>query len=215
MNGDINLKINKKVGLLFIAVIGVYSMADFVTIIDKKDNGGFIVYEGISDRDKEMILSEVHPVGSVVFRMDTVNPSNIYGGTWELITGDASVSFGDGSVQSGNIIGDNEEVVVLPAHSHSRGTMEIEGGYGAHFGGKYYGPYADYDWSGAFKPYRARGTHMNYGVQYEGNGSTSGSGIRFKASEGWTGSTSIEGTNNPKMNIRDARIELNVWKRTN
>ena len=40
------------------------------------------------------------PVGSVVMRMDAVNPATLYGGTWQLITGDATITFGNGAAQS-------------------------------------------------------------------------------------------------------------------
>lgn len=214
MNGDINVKINKKVGLLILGATSLFAMADFVSLIDNEHNS-YIIEEPMSEHDKEQLLLEIQPVGSVVFRMDNINPTDIYGGTWNLITGDAALSFGDGNNQNGNIIGDNEEDIVLPSHSHSRGNMEISGGYGSHYGGKYYAPYADNDWSGSFRPLRTTGNQMSTTIQITGNGTTSGSGFYFEASKSWTGRTSDEGISNPKMNIRDARIDINVWKRIN
>ena len=211
MKGDI--RISKKTGLVLFAAASVIAMADYVSVLGS--NSEYVtIKSAITDQDKQDILLESQPVGSVVFRMDSLNPADIYGGSWSLITGDASVSFGDGTVQSGSVIGDNQETITLPAHSHDRGTMEITAEYGSHLSGMYYGPYSEYDWVGAFEPMRATGNIMSSTAQRTGNGVNQGSGIKFTASKTWSGRTSIEGSNSPQMNIRDARIELNVWKRT-
>lgn len=36
MKGDINLKINKKIGLGLIAAVSLFAMADFVSLVDHK-----------------------------------------------------------------------------------------------------------------------------------------------------------------------------------
>ena len=62
-----------------------------------------------------------------------MNPTEVYGGTWELITGDATLKFGDGTEQNLNINGSNEKTVSLPehshgmVHSHQKGSMNITG----------------------------------------------------------------------------------------
>lgn len=173
--------------------------------------------------DLNNYLGKVYPVGSVVLRMDDVNPATLFGGTWQLITGDANLTFGDGSVMSGAVTGQNEIAITLPRHrhkltsvrhTHTRGTMEISGsvlrlGEGFQDSGAA---------SGAF----AKITGSRGNTYHHQDGSTSGS-FDFKASRGWTGHTSealanaysdYDGTANPKMDTRGARIAINVWKRT-
>ncbi len=60
-----------------------------------------------------------YPVGSVYFCMDAISPATKFGGVWSLLTGDASITFGDGTLQDGILSGDNAPVVPLPDHSHT------------------------------------------------------------------------------------------------
>lgn len=202
MSGDINFnlkfKINKKIGLAILGGMSLFAMADFVTLIDAKSAGGITI-------EKETMT-----VGSVVFRMDDVNPSTIYGGTWELLKGDATIALGDGTVQSGVSSGDNDPQVPLVEHSHTRGTMEISGRVLNYTSNKS----------------KAEGSSPNgafYGtgsIQYDGGGSSSGNhqypdNIYFQASRNWTGSTSVEGVSNATLNVRGERLTVNVWQRIN
>lgn len=60
MNGNVNivLKINKKIGLILLSVVGVLAMADYVTIVDSKSNGGISI-------TNETII-DTTPIGSII-----------------------------------------------------------------------------------------------------------------------------------------------------
>lgn len=73
----------------------------------------------MTNEEVRSIILETIPVGAVVFKMDDLNPSETDGGTWTLITGDASLSFGDGTQQSGLVSSDNTPVVPIVKHNHS------------------------------------------------------------------------------------------------
>lgn len=181
MKGDFVLKINKKIGLAILGSMSLFAMADFVSLIDAKSAGGIIV-------EKETMT-----VGSVVFRMDDVNPADIYGGTWQLLDEDATVIFGNGAKQSGVAIGENNPLVPLVAHSHTRGTMEISGT--ARLNSEKFDSTA----SGVF----TKSTVSGY--RNEGKGSNTVNQLNFTASRNWTGSTSVEGTSNARLDVRDRK----------
>lgn len=135
MKGDINLKINKKLGLVIIAAASTLAMAEYVSIVSAKSSGGITINAPSFNKDE--LLLEIMPIGSVTLRMDAIDPATIYGGTWQLITGDASLRLGDGNSQSISVKGSgNKKQVPVPehthtatqvAHSHARGSMEISG----------------------------------------------------------------------------------------
>lgn len=120
MKGDLtfNFKINKKIGLALIAAIGLFATAEYVSLIDAKSAGGIVV-DGMTDEEVKEVILETMPIGSVTLRMDAVDPSTIYGGTWNLITGDASLRLGNGGANTGDLNGNNEPSVPLLAHNHT------------------------------------------------------------------------------------------------
>lgn len=195
MSGDINLRINKRIGILIACLMGAMATAEYVSVIDAKSAGGVIVSK------------PEHTVGSVVFRMDDTNPSEIYGGTWELITADASVRFGDGSMMTGAVEGLNQVPVPLVSHAHSKGTMDITGQFA--LGGSGGLRIMSTATSGSFY------SGGNSSVDGYGGGARTGNSLTyFKASRSWTGVTSYEGESSPTMDVRGAYIKLNVWKKT-
>lgn len=142
------------------------------------------------------------PVGSVVLRMDATNPSTIYGGTWQLITGDATLTFGNGSAQTGNASGNNNPSVPLPQHGHSAWHNLYARAVGDHVHGGV--------------PLRTRvevggSTGTLYSVYHDG--STSPAGGHGHNIDGGV-SISTEGTPNATIDVRGARIAINVWRRT-
>lgn len=157
----------------------------------------------------------IMPVGSVVLRMDNINPSTIYGGTWQLITGDASLSFGNGTNQSGSSYGDNTKSVPVPyhrhnmAHTHTRGSMNITGWFTG---------------DDRLVQNSNGGAFYDYNSNLGGNGASGGGGtgtVYFSANRSWSGSTSqpsssntgYAGSSGNTMDVRGARIDINVWKR--
>ena len=86
-------------------------------------------------------VDALYPINSVVLRMDSVNPTTLYPGTWQLITGDASLTFGNGAQQPGLPSGNNTQSVPLlnhshtgPSHNHSGPSHNHQGGGHSHAG---------------------------------------------------------------------------------
>lgn len=181
------IKINGK-SLLAVAFLSMgLAYGQFVSIVDHETSGGMYI-------DKETM-----DVGSVVFRMDAKNPSTIYGGTWQLITGDASIRLGNGSELSANIIGDSDPVVPLQQHSHS-----------ATFTGNALPPHS-HGTNATAKTSIANGYERTTGYpEYQSAASVTA------ASAGTpTGTVTVTsaGTQNATMSVRGSYITLNVWKR--
>lgn len=142
------------------------------------------------------------PVGSVVMRMDAVDPATLYGGTWQLITGDATITFGNGAAQSGSASGNNNPVVPLPQHNHvaSHNLSALAVGDHTHGG----------------VPARVRveiggSTGTLYSVYQDGNTSPAGGHGHII---GGGVSVGNAGSANPTIDVRGARIAINVWRRT-
>lgn len=217
-------KINGKSLLLIMTLSAGAVFAQYTS------KGGVIV-EGATEEEIKAAILETMPVGSVTFRMDSVNPTTIYGGTWELMTGDAVLKFGDGSAQTGIVSGNNTKNVPLPQHSHDmnhthqRGSMEVHGDLSAPGYGNTSVGYS-LDGSGAFHPSGSK-TYLD---KIDG-GANQGSvyrSVNFYASRTWTGHTSrpyVSNTGTAKDNtgsagtavatvdVEGSTIKMNVWKR--
>lgn len=140
------------------------------------------------------------PIGSALLLFNNVNPNTnaVYPGTWALVTGDASLALGDGSNSVGSISGNNNPLVPVPLHGHN-----------ANFVGN---QLPDHQHAGV--PARTR-------VQVGGNTNTLYSvyadGVTSPATAGTpSGTVNIQnsGTENATLDVRGARIKVNVWKRT-
>lgn len=206
------IKINGK-GLIGIALLSAgLAFGDYVSIVSSDTVDYTSAVPPIAPE-------EIMTVGSVVFRMDSVNPSTIYGGTWQLITGDAEVRFGNGNAQNTLVQGTDTKNIPLPkhnhdmAHNHTKGTMDVTGyfptiitsGYENGMGGAFS---AIYNSKIAEKSAWTNSTTTDYGIQ-------------FNAARNWTGSTSQpsnantgdSGVDNATVEVKGAYITLNVWKR--
>jgi microcystin-dependent protein len=49
MKGDIHLKINKKVGLFFLGIFAMFSLADYVSLVDVESAGGVTIVQPINE----------------------------------------------------------------------------------------------------------------------------------------------------------------------
>ena len=71
------------------------------------------------------------PVGSIYLSLTTDNPANLFGGTWERIKDTFLLAAGDTYALGGT--GGASTVMLstanMPAHTHTRGTMNITGGF--------------------------------------------------------------------------------------
>ncbi len=187
MKGDLNLKISKKSALLIAGVISFFAMADYVSVVTSDS----VSYISEVPQEEKMI------VGSVVFRMDDKNPEDIYGGTWNLLAGDATIGLGDGTSQTGVITGDNEPLIPLVAHDHS-------------FSGDALPPHS-HSYS------RTRIANVNdhsasQGHWLQANYTTNTSSVSAGTP---TGAISKNGIENATLNVRGAVLTINVWERTN
>ena len=149
------------------------------------------------------IGNKYFPVGTVVLRMDNKNPSYIYGGTWSLITGDASLTFGNGAAQTGAIVGSNTSVVPVPAHSHNASHSLIAETAGNHR-----------------HPIRTGSQRMSID-DVTGQWFRDTNVIRYTEYAGdhthsIAGSVTVEssGISDATIDVSGARIAINVWKRT-
>lgn len=221
MKGDINFnfRINKKIGLFLLAGISLFATADFVSMIDVKSAGGVIV-DGKTDEEIKELILETMPVGSVTFRMDAVNPSTIYGGTWTLLKQGVAIEIGDGTAQSGVSFGENTPSVPLVAHSHtmnhdhSSATTNTD----THNHGLRSGNNDAMDHY--YKLSRNRGIPGINPSENQG-GYTASTALMQNDSHNhtvdlpnYTGNTGYSGTSSPSIDVRSERISINVWKRT-
>ncbi len=179
-----------------------------------KDGKGFSKPITISEDDLNDIANKVSEIGNkffpihtVVLRMDNINPETIYGGKWQLITGDATLTFGNGAAQSGAVSGNNYPVVPVPLHGHGVGHNLSVGDGGAH--------------TPKIK------TSGNINPSLDGGGSD----LRFMDSSSDPSAEFMEyvpghthpinggvwvaenGTRNATIDVRGARIAINVWRR--
>ena len=152
-------------------------------------------------------LDTLFPVGSIL--VGGTNPSTRgFAGTWEAQQSDITISSTQPGVGENQILGNNNPSVPLPAHSHTRGNMNITGGMvsesrrnGALISGT----------SGAFTQ-----TNSSFGDGAESAPSINypTQVVSFNASNTWTGSTSTEGSAGATLDVRGARIKSVIWLRT-
>lgn len=183
---------------------------------------------------KETFLNTVYPIGSIYMSMNTTNPSTLFGGTWERISGrfllgcggsgpgaNNNTDFGSlasaqqtwfSDISPGNTGGEYFHTLTTaqtPAHTHTRGTMEITGVFApAHSSGVCW--YETTGATGAFSTYDSVSNCAKPTVSgtYTGNHR-----IRFTASNGWSGATSSVGGNESHNNM-PPYLAVAIWKRT-
>lgn len=154
------------------------------------------------------IVNKMFPIGTVVLRMDDKNPANIYGGTWSLVTADASLSFGNGGNQSGAPYGNNNPSVPLPEHSHAVTYNLHTSDAGAYQPlGKFYPSNTSLD----------GGTSDRFSWDRETGFSNDGNLIsaipNHSHSVGGNIGIGASGVSNATLDVRGARIAINVWRR--
>lgn len=149
--------------------------------------------------------------GTVIMTDGSYNPADVWGGTWEQIKGKylmASGTYCGVEYKAMTVVGEEYHQISyaeMPAHGHTRGSMNITGSFWADDSvfNSWYGPL-----EGAFE----KGRRIGRGDHDSGGGGYDSGQISFNAKNSWTGTTSIEGKNQP-MPMQPRAIVVDVWRR--
>lgn len=151
----------------------------------------------------------VYPIGSIYISINNTSPAELFGGTWTQITDTFLLSSGTNT--AGATGGEKEVVLTLnqaPAHTHTRGTMEITGKLRV---------FNEYDLNNANYQNHVGGAFSSEETWGTSTGLASGSkdAVRmhyFTASNAWTGETSSSGGGQAHNNMPPYLV-VNMWKR--
>lgn len=157
-----------------------------------------------------------YPVGSVYISAVSTSPASLFGGVWEQIKDAFLLSAGDDYAAGST--GGAAEITLgtanLPAHAHTRGTMDITGSlycYSAYNKGN--DDYWTNATSGAFYKdpdnYNEEGSTLN---QSENADLDACRMVSFKASRAWTGETSYVGEGEAFSSM-PPYLTVYMWKR--
>lgn len=171
------------------------------------------------------LASQLYPIGSIYMNVNNVEPSAIFGGTWEKMPLGRMLVNSSDDFALGQIGGEKEHRLtedelashnhgggeMAGGHTHTRGTMEIIGDFVGAMQSNY-----DYSVHGAFyyEKNELIGPCANKGDPRQR--------VWFKASRNWTGETSVSGEHthnfspagkNQPHNNMPPYIVVNMWKR--
>ena len=157
----------------------------------------------------------IYPIGSIYMSANSTSPATLFGGTWTQLKDQFLLCAG--STYSAGSTGGSANTTLttanMPAHAHTRGTMDITGGWAGmgHTSGITYGfNTQDCSYSGAFFAGSSSGqteAFQNYSRQERKNS------VAFQASRSWTGETSSVGSGTAFSNM-PPYLAVYVWKRT-
>ena len=151
---------------------------------------------------------DAYPIGSIYMSLDSISPADIFGGVWERLKDKFLMPAGDTYV-AGTTGGSAEQTLLvenMPAHTHTRGTMNITGDCAAVGGSEFkFGPF-----SGAF----SSSTWVDYYGKTTNTTTSAGryDGFQFNASNSWTGETSSEG-GGASFSVIPPYITVYAWRR--
>lgn len=147
----------------------------------------------------QTIIDFVYPIGSLYWSKNSTDPGTLFGGTWTRVKDKFILAAGDTYAQgtTGGAATVALTTAQLPAHSHTRGTMQITG-TGLRGG-------QDGTCGGAFIKERtgqSNGAAGGYAADYG-----------FRASNSWSGSTSSVGSGTDHENM-PPYVTYYCWERT-
>lgn len=153
------------------------------------------------------LINIIYPVGSIYMSVNNVSPATFLGGTWEQIQD--TFLWCAGSKHAAGTTGGAETHTLTqaesPAHTHTRGSMEISGGFGCVVPDTH----SNYT-KGSFVSASMGAGRILGGTVYAQNPIWS---YDFYASRSWSGETSSVGSNQPHNNM-PPYLSVYVWKRT-
>lgn len=167
---------------------------------------------------KGKILADIlYPVGAVYISVNDTNPADLFGGTWEKVVGryllawDCEYTYVGGEWNSQYTTLTKDQI---PAHTHTRGTMNITGTIGLGWGDASAPTVLmDRGSSGALSGYCDGGKSYWTGTDASGDGYLNS--IKLNAADGWTGSTSsVGGGQGHRHYVEPPYFKCSVWYRT-
>lgn len=148
-------------------------------------------------------IDAIYPVGALYLSMNNTNPENLFGGTWKQLTADAYLKIVTSEASDTAKGSTTHKIAVtnMPAHTHTRGTMNITGTFGNDV------RIAGATLTGAFYSDNTRSN------SYTGYAKDSANiyAAKFDASRNWTGATSSAGEGTAYY---PGYIGVYVWYRT-
>ena len=156
------------------------------------------------------LINLIYPIGSIYMSVNNVSPQVFLGGSWEQIQDTFLLSAG--SKHSAGSTGGEEthtlSVAETPAHTHTRGTMNITGSLSIDPTNNNAGMDATGTGSGAITSTSKQGLGSNS----DADGWNVWGGFTFDASKSWTGATSSVGGNTAHNNM-PPYLTVYMWKR--
>ncbi len=165
---------------------------------------------------KAQLVNLIYPVGSIYISVNSTSPATLFGGTWAQIQGQFLLGC-NSAYTAGSTGGEATHLLTAaetPAHTHSRGTMDIGGEVRV---------YCDYNKGntsfdtegvkGAFNFTTGTDTEMGTSWNIQSGTQDAVRMIKFTASRNWTGETSSFGGGLAHNNM-PPYLAVYIWKRT-
>lgn len=161
-----------------------------------------------------LMLETIYPIGSIYMSVNNVSPSNLFGGTWEAIEDRFLLAAGS-TYTAGDTGGEATHVLTTaetPAHTHTRGTMNITGTWTTSWNKTVRG-FHNLQTTGAFYPTvdTSKPGRITSEDNYANNSGSTGI-PNFDASRNWTGETSSVGGGEAHNNM-PPYLAVYIWKR--